>query len=120
MLSSLFDAAPVSSYSDVCAVIEEDLGAHPDELFSSFEKEPIASASLAQVHVAYDKDTGEKLAVKVQHRGLRETSKGDCFAISTVINVLDSLFEDFTWMWIAEEIAPQVSCILSANECWYR
>jgi len=106
----------VSSYSDVCAVIEEDLGASPNELFESFEKEPIASASLAQVHVAYDKETGEKLAVKVQHRGLRETSKGDVFAISTVINVLDSLFEDFTWMWIAEEIAPQVCWIVSVDE----
>lgn len=89
-------------------MIEEDLGAPPNELFESFEKEPIASASLAQVHVAYDKETGEKLAVKVQHRGLRETSKGDVFAISTVTHILDYLFEDFTWMWIAEEIAPQV------------
>lgn len=96
------------AYEDVCAVIEEDLGASPDELFASFEKEPIASASLAQVHVAYDKDTGKKLAVKVQHRGLRETSKGDVFAVTMVVRVLDSLFEDFTWGWIAEEIAPQV------------
>lgn len=110
-LSSLFDAAPLSSYSDVCKVIEEDLGASPDEIFASFEKEPIASASLAQVHVAYDKKTGEKLAVKVQHRGLRETSAGDVFAITTVTHVLDTLFEDFSWMWIAEEIAPHVSCV---------
>lgn len=98
----------VSAYADVCKVIEEDLGASPGELFSSFEKEPIASASLAQVHVAYDRDTGQKLAVKVQHRGLRETSRGDVFAITTVTNILDSLFEDFTWGWIAEEIAPQL------------
>jgi aarF domain-containing kinase len=98
-----------AAYEDVCKVIEEDLGASPDKLFDSFEKEPIASASLAQVHVAYDKDSGEKLAVKVQHRGLRETSSGDVFAITTVIHILDFVFEDFTWMWIAEEIAPQVS-----------
>jgi hypothetical protein len=31
------------------------------------------------------------------------------FAITTVIHILDFVFEDFTWMWIAEEIAPQVS-----------
>ena len=98
-----------AAYEDVCKVIEEDLGATPDELFTSFEKEPIATASLAQVHVAYDKESGEKLAVKVQHRGLRETSSGDVFAITTVIHILDFMFEDFTWMWIAEEIAPQVS-----------
>jgi aarF domain-containing kinase len=108
VLSTLFDAAPLTPYEDVCKVIEEDLGASPDKLFDSFEKEPIASASLAQVHVAYDKDSGEKLAVKVQHRGLRETSSGDVFAITTVIHILDFVFEDFTWMWIAEEIAPQL------------
>lgn len=81
----------------------------PDELFSAFETDPIASASLAQVHVAYDKETGTKFAVKVQHRGLRETSAGDVFALQTVIGVLDYLLEDFTWMWIADEIAPHVS-----------
>ena len=76
VLSSLFDSAPKSRFEDVCAVVMEDLGEHPDDLFDSFEREPIASASLAQVHVAYEKETGRKLAIKVQHRGLRETSKG--------------------------------------------
>lgn len=46
--------------------------------------------------------------MKVQHRGLRETSAGDVFALQTVIGVLDYLFEDFTWKWVADEIAPQV------------
>lgn len=110
--NSLVCCVVVSAYSDVCKVIEEDLGASPDELFALFEKEPIASASLAQVHVAYDKETGKKLAVKVQHRGLRETSRGDVFAITTVTNILDYIFEDFTWGWIADEIAPQVRSIL--------
>ena len=47
--------------------------------------------------------------MKVQHRGLRETSAGDVFAITTVTHVLDYLFDDFSWMWIADEIAPHVS-----------
>lgn len=97
-----------TAYSDVAAVIKEELGASPDELFDGFEKEPIASASLAQVHVAYDKTTGRKLAVKVQHRGLRETSVGDLFALTKTVEVLDRVFTDFTWAWISDEIAPQV------------
>ena len=108
VLSSLFNDAPRSTFDDVAAVIQEDLGAPIDELFDRFEPTPIASASLAQVHVAYDKETGEKLAVKVQHRGLRETSAGDIYAVCLVVSVIDSLFQDFTFKWIADEMAPQL------------
>ncbi|KAI2494676.1 ABC1 family-like protein [Fragilaria crotonensis] len=101
-------APTAASYSDVCRVIEEDLGKHPDELFDSFEPHPIASASLAQVHVAYEKGTGRKLAIKCQHRGLRETSSGDVLAVTFVIRALERMFEGFTWGWIADEIAPHL------------
>jgi hypothetical protein len=108
VLSSLFDDAPRSSYEDVCAVIQEDLGCTVETLFDDFDPIPIASASLAQVHVAYDKKTKRKLAVKVQHRGLRETSAGDIYAVSAVVGVIDSMFKDFTLAWIADEMAPQL------------
>ncbi|KAL7468299.1 hypothetical protein ACHAXS_008512 [Conticribra weissflogii] len=94
-LSSLFDDAPVSTIQDVRQVVEEELGALPEDLFSDFSLEPIASASLAQVHTAICKETGKKLAIKVQHKGLRETSKGDLLAMSTVVMLADQLFEDF-------------------------
>ena len=108
VLSSLFNDAPESSYDDVRVVIEEDLGSPVDELFDDFDPTPLASASLAQVHVAYDKTTKKKLAVKVQHRGLRETSKGDIYAVTTIVGWIDKYFEDFTFGWIADEIAPQL------------
>lgn len=79
-----------------------------EELWDDFDIEPIASASLAQVHVAYDKRTGRKLAIKVQHRGLRETSVGDIFALCTVVRIAERLFEDFSYGWIADEIAPHL------------
>lgn len=108
VLSSLFDDTPQTAYSDVCEVVREELNAGPDELFDNFNPQPIASASLAQVHVAYDKVTGRKLAIKVQHRGLRETSVGDIFAVQKVVHTCEQLFEDFQWGWIADEIAPQL------------
>lgn len=106
VLSELFDDAPVSSYSDVREVIKEELGHYPEELFESFTKEPIASASLAQVHVATEKGSGRKLAVKVQHRGLRETSIGDLNALEIAVRVVDNLFDDFTYGWIVVRQAP--------------
>jgi aarF domain-containing kinase len=109
VLSKLYDDNPVSEYQDVCHVITEDLGKPPEELFDHFEPVPIASASLAQVHVAYDKVTKRKLAVKVQHRGLRETSAGDLFSLVTAVRIAERLFPDsFSYGWIADEIAPNL------------
>ena len=48
----------------VRATILEDFGRPPEELFAHFGSEPLASASLAQVHEARDWD-GKRLAVKV-------------------------------------------------------
>lgn len=108
VLSSLFDDAPQSSFDDVCSVIEEDLGGKVGDLFDDFDPVPVASASLAQVHVAYDKKTKRKLAVKVQHRGLRESSVGDIYAVTSVVGAIESMLKDFTFAWIADEMAPQL------------
>jgi len=71
-LRACLDDAPRSSWADVCATIEAELGQHPTDLFHTFEQEPIASASLAQVHVAYLRgsrgEKADKVAVKVQVR----------------------------------------------------
>ena len=67
-LSSLLSNTPQSSWASVRRVIKQELGAYPEELFERIETTPIASASLAQVHVAYDKN-GNKLAIKCQHEG---------------------------------------------------
>jgi len=108
IMSALYDDNPLTSFEDVCHVVQEDLGALPHEVFDRFDPIPIASASLAQVHVAYSKEDGRKLAVKVQHRGLRETSKGDIFSLVTVVRTAEKLFEDFSFGWLADEIAPNL------------
>lgn len=108
-LQILFDQAPTSSYENVTRVVEQELGGRPEDLFDQFDPTPIASASLAQVHVAYDKQTGAKLAIKVQHEGLRETSRGDIFALVKAVEILEYLFpKEFTFGWLADEIAPQL------------
>ena len=108
ILSSLFDDTPQTSLEDVKAVIREDLGADPEEIFDRFEVKPLASASLAQVHVAYEKETGRKLAIKVQHRGLRETAVGDVWNLVMVVRLAERLFPNFSYGWLADEIAPHL------------
>jgi len=107
-LAAMLDDAPQSDYLSVSETIQQELGGKPEELFSSFEKEPIASASLAQVHVAYERETGRKLAVKVQHQGLAETSQGDIDAVSFVTHAVAYLFPEADFRWLADEVAPNL------------
>lgn len=69
------DVRPVP-FSSVKAVIEEELGAPIGRVFKSFEKAPIAAASVGQVHRAVLKD-GTTVAVKVQRPGVEGVFKSD-------------------------------------------
>jgi ubiquinone biosynthesis protein len=63
-------------YTEVEKVIVEDLGASPAELFTEFNHEPVAAASIAQVHQATLVD-GRLVAVKVQRPGIAEQVRRD-------------------------------------------
>jgi aarF domain-containing kinase len=102
MRAHLLDRCPISSWESVRKTILEDLGAPPEVLFSEFEQTPIASASLAQVHLARDPHTGKKVAVKVQHRGLRETSNVDLATIEFVVKAVKR-FAGVDYLWLVEE-----------------
>ncbi|GAB4820114.1 hypothetical protein N2152v2_007160 [Parachlorella kessleri] len=98
----MLDRCPVSTLDQVRATIVEDFGRPPEELFAHFGAEPLASASLAQVHEARDWD-GKRLAVKVQHRGLRENSAVDLATIDFLVKVLRLLAPDFDYRWLVAE-----------------
>ncbi|KAJ8423826.1 hypothetical protein Cgig2_017389 [Carnegiea gigantea] len=69
-MSKLQDRVPASSAKKTKGFIAEELGAPPDILFKVFEDQPIAAASLGQVHRAI-LHNGEKVVVKVQRPGLK-------------------------------------------------
>jgi ubiquinone biosynthesis protein len=75
-LSYLQDRVPPFDSDLAVAQITRSLGAHPDELFASFEREPVASASIAQVHFAVLKD-GTEVAVKVLRPGMKKSIDED-------------------------------------------
>jgi predicted unusual protein kinase regulating ubiquinone biosynthesis (AarF/ABC1/UbiB family) len=79
-LKVLRSQAPRSSATQIRAVIEQELGAPIDQLFATFDDNPIASASIGQVHRARLPDHvmgGMEVAVKVQHPGIRKAVDSD-------------------------------------------
>lgn len=76
VLSQLFDQVPGADPAGVRRVVEEDLGRPLGELFQSFEDQPMAAASLGEVHGAAGPG-GEDLAVKVQYPGVAEALAAD-------------------------------------------
>lgn len=67
----------------------KDTGDRILDQFSEFAHEPVGAASLAQVHLATIKETGQKVAVKVQHPALAEWASLDLaltkFTFSTLV-----------------------------------
>ncbi|KAL4422859.1 hypothetical protein ABPG75_009056 [Micractinium tetrahymenae] len=102
MREHMLDRCPVSTYQQVRQTIVEDLGQPPEQLFASFSAKPIASASLAQVHEATDHD-GRRLAVKVQHRGLREASAIDLATIDFLVKAVKWIAPDIDYQWLVDE-----------------
>jgi len=76
-LSKLQDNVPAESFSEISKQIERSLGRPVDEVFLEFEETPLAAASLAQVHSAVLRETGDVVAVKVQRPGIRQMIRND-------------------------------------------
>ena len=75
-LRVLQDKLPPFSMREAKAEIQRELGMSFDQLFSSFS-EPVAAASLAQVHKAHLADTGEAVAVKILRPGIEKAFRKD-------------------------------------------
>ncbi|KAL1215461.1 Protein ACTIVITY OF BC1 COMPLEX KINASE 8 [Cardamine amara subsp. amara] len=69
-LSELQDQVPPFSSATALSIVEEELGGSVDDIFDRFDYEPIAAASLGQVHRARLK--GQEVVIKVQRPGLKD------------------------------------------------
>lgn len=103
VLSVLHNRGPRTKFEDIKSVIKSELKKDIDELFVEFEEEPVGAASLAQVHKARLRETGEVVAVKVQHPNVFRHSLVDIATMEVLFGAVSRLFPDFSFMWLANE-----------------
>lgn len=85
-LEQLQDAVPPRPFHELEPTFFEDFGEEPDELYQVIAEQPIAAASLGQVHEATLHD-GTRVAVKVLYPGIREVIKVDMRVLRLAIVV---------------------------------
>lgn len=88
---------------EVDKLFVEEFGKKPTELFKTFNYDPIAAASLAQVFEAETHD-GDKVAVKVQYIDLQKRFKSDVGTILMLSNFVNSIFKAYKFGWILEDL----------------
>lgn len=72
----LHSRVPPLPLSALRTQLREDLGGEPEEVFERFDAEPLAAASIAQVHRAWLKD-GTEVVVKIRRPGIRDIIEAD-------------------------------------------
>jgi ubiquinone biosynthesis protein len=72
-------------------ILVEELGVPLHAVFSRFDRQPIAAASIGQVHIAWLRTTGEKVAIKIQRPGIVEESSIDLTLMRMFARFMDSI-----------------------------
>lgn len=100
----LQDRCPVSSIESIEDMFKQDTGEELSDYFLEFEPEPIGAASLAQVHLATVKESGQRVAVKVQHPALEEWAGLDLALTSFTFSTLKRFFPEYDLEWLSKEM----------------
>ncbi|MDB4973314.1 MAG: transporter [Myxococcaceae bacterium] len=110
-LGKLQDAAPAVAYEVISACVERELGRPLSEVFSSFDEQPVASASIGQVHRATLLD-GRKVAVKVQRPNIAELVALDMELLEVFVRALAESLPPLDFDTIIRETRAMVSAEL--------
>lgn len=112
-LSKLQSNVPKMSYEEVSSIFSHEFNKNIEDFFSSFNEEPLGSASIAQVHKATLKNNKE-VVVKIQRPNLFETLKEDVLLLKKAISILKKtnnsnalsleIIVNEMWMVVLEEI----------------
>ena len=92
-LARLQDEVPPFSLAEVHAIFREELGRSPDEVFHYFDAEPLAAASIGQVHRAR-LDSGAEVVVKVQRPDIENVIAVDLEILAHLAGLMEQYLEE--------------------------
>jgi predicted unusual protein kinase regulating ubiquinone biosynthesis (AarF/ABC1/UbiB family) len=106
-LAALRDAAPTVTFKDMGKVIEAELGDKISSVFSDFDTDPIAAASIGQVYHAQLLD-GRDVAVKVQYPGVAAAVRADMSNLGLILRLAKQIAPGMDPKAIGEEIRSRI------------
>jgi len=110
-LAKLQDDVPPFSYEDVEEIFLAEMGRKPEELFADFKREPIAAASIGQVHEGVLR-AGEQIVVKVQRPKIEKIIAVDLEILAHIAILMEKFFEELQGhrpTAVVEEFARTIS-----------
>jgi predicted unusual protein kinase regulating ubiquinone biosynthesis (AarF/ABC1/UbiB family) len=112
-LAKLRDAAPTVSFKQMRRVIEEDLEEKISDVFSDFDEEPIAAASIGQVYRATLKESqggaaGRQVAVKVQYPGVAGAVRADMQNLDMIMRLMKRMTPSLDVKAVTAEIRERI------------
>ncbi|KAF2302780.1 hypothetical protein GH714_008345 [Hevea brasiliensis] len=114
ILKQLQDSLPPRPVQEVCHTIENELGKSVDDLFSYFNRTPLATASIAQVHRA-TLINGKEVVVKVQHEGIKSVILEDLKNAKSIVDWIAWAEPQYDFNPIMDEWCKEVPKELDFN-----
>ena len=108
-LAELRDSAPKVSFAQMQRVIESDLGEKIASVFSDFDSEPIAAASIGQVYRATLADSGRAVAVKVQYPGVAAAVRADMQNLGMILRLARRIAPGLDAQAMGREISERIT-----------
>ncbi|HOL32781.1 MAG TPA: AarF/UbiB family protein [Anaerohalosphaeraceae bacterium] len=110
-LERLQDQVAAEKYEDIRLMVKQQLGGFPEEIFERFDAEPIAAASIAQVHRARTKE-GDEVVVKIRRPGIVKTLRTEMEILADIAGILKTRLptpETFNPVRMVQEFSEAVT-----------